>query len=187
MKRFLLSIFIFSNILFCLIAVTPKEVTYNPIPVEFTSGVTHYAGFVKQRVSGTIKPADSEFLNGLEFDSFDSSGLNYTTGDFYFFIQVFDQNPIAVDIISASPLEDESGNSLSYSNTGSNTMGIFRNSDDNISESDSLKIFSEINSSVDYLKPRVNNLRFNFNIPIEDITVPGSYRGTITLKIHTES
>lgn len=182
MKRFLcFLVFLFA--LFQLIAVSPKEVTYDSIPVEFTSGITHYAGFVEQRVSGTIKPAASLLLDSVPFDSLDDSGQNYTTDDFYFFMQIFDLNPVAVDIVSAEPLKNESGVELHYINNGSNTVEAFKGSDSSISYRE---VFSETKSGVDYSKPRADNLRFNFTIPLSSIEAPGPYSGSITLRIRSE-
>lgn len=185
MKRFL-CILSFHLILFHLIAVSPKEVTFESIPVEFTSGITHYAGFVEQRVSGTIKPAESLFLKSIPFDSLDESGRNYTTDDFYFFMQIFDLNPVAVDIISASPLMNENGDELNYINNGSNTVDNFKGSDADISNNP-IEVFSEAKSGADWSKPRPENLRFNFSIPLDSIKASGQYTGSITLRIRTES
>ena len=156
------------------------------LPVSFTAGITHYAGFTDYMVSGTIRPADSELLSGpLVFKNIDSSGINYTTGDFYFFLQIFDPHPVAVDIISASPLINETGHQVSYNNTGSNTMSDFSSSDSSITAAAPCNIFSE-SDSVNLSKPRPYNLRFNFNIPLTSDIGSGPYTGSITLKIYTK-
>lgn len=187
MKRILLA-FAFVLLIFPVpCAETPKELTLTTLPVSFTAGITHYAGFLGHQVSNTIRPADSEFLTGLEFSKIDDSGLNYTTDDFYFFIQVFDMNPVAVSIISAAPLKNGSGLELSYTNSGSNTMGDFPESDTSISEANPREIYSESEAGEDCSKPRHHNLRFNFNIPVSSITETGKYTSSIKMKIETEN
>ena len=163
------------------------DISYDTIPVEFTSNITHYAGFSRNRVSGTIKPAKQDTLpysensETLVFKTIDTDSMNYTTDQFFFFMQIFDSDPVEVNIISADPLK-LSGNesiTLNYTNSSSDTSGQFSGS----SSSLPAQIFSESGTN---LRPRVYNFGFKFNVGINDIKSAGTYEGSIKFEVKSK-
>lgn len=145
------------------------------VPVEFTSDKGWNVGISRNMVSSTIKPEESFVNNTVNFTP-SSDFKNYSTGTFYIYLQSFTAAPLTVSI-KTSDLSNDKGDTISYTNSGSNTKDFKKSGyEGNIFKTGTIS------------KPTTYNIALNLSIPVGALDnsnqVPsGEYSGTITVTV----
>ena len=163
-----------------------QNIADDQIRVEFASENESIFGFSKNSVT-TLSPVTDLIETSPEAPQMMTASIAkgvYTTGQFHFYAQLFQTNPISITIKGNGPLKNDA-NEIQYVNVGAATAEKYSGSEavDEIVLVDEIKLDEE---KLSY--PRVYSFDFEFQVPFDSVNdKTGSYSSSITIIIGGQS
>ena len=178
MKRLALFLIVLSISLNMLLAETEERIV-DQVSVEFTVDRTHNVGFSSIDIgTSTIEPADEFKLTGstIEFDKVSDDFRSYTTGPFYFYLQLFTTDKVRA-VITAHPALNST---LHYTNSGYSGFTGSAMSGEAVLVAESE--IADVNTDI----PRPYCRMLELNVPVSSVEPNTDYTSYITVTISVD-
>ena len=165
-----------------------QNIADDQIRVEFASEKPSIFGFSKNSVT-TLSPVDSMDLIETSQEAPQMMTVSiakgvYTTGQFHFYAQLFQTDPISIAIKGNGPLKNDANEEIQYVNVGAATAEKYSGSDV-VGE---IELVNEGTLGTEKLSyPRVYSFDFEFQVPFDSINDKnGSYSSYVTIVISSD-
>ena len=163
-----------------------QNVADDQIRVEFASENESIFGFSKNSVT-TLSPVTDLIETSPEAPQMMTASIAkgvYTTGQFHFYAQLFQTNPISITIKGNGPLKNDANEEIQYVNVGAATAEKYSGSDV-VGE---IELVNEGTLGTEKLSyPRVYSFDFEFQVPFDSINDKnGSYSSYVTIVISSD-
>ena len=154
---------------------------YAPLNVVFSSDIDFYAGFTTDgkvaSVGELVENAEQQLYFG-----YDSGDGSFNISNLFYYVQVFVNGPIEINLWSSGPLKNNSGKTIEWSSVARDTQGF----GSHITAGNKYKIIDESTITTDdYCRyPRPYSGEIMIRIPAENVTdTTSSYSTTLTLEV----